>query len=51
MQYYNSLYENVYYRNIIYVLFYIFDEALYCLQSIPFIHIKMNDLYNQYHLQ
>jgi len=27
------------------------DKVLYCLQSIHFIHITMNDLYNQYHLQ
>lgn len=29
-----------------YVLFYILYEVLYCLQSISFIHITMNDLYN-----
>ena len=31
-----------------YVLFYMLDEVLYCLQSISFIHITMNDLYNHY---
>ena len=51
MQYYYSLYDERILLNCNVRSFYIFDEVLYCLQSIPFIHIKMNDLYNQYHLQ